>query len=84
MIVDTNGAVVESPDYTKGRLLQIDDQLTYVTWDECPQGTGIGAKCGELEPDAPLPTINDALEAAKTAQAQADYTAIMTDTVLES
>lgn len=84
MIVDTSGAIVESPDYTKGRLLQIEDALTYVTWDECPQGTGIGAKCGELEPTDPIPTVNDALEAAQTAQAQADYTAIMTDTVLES
>jgi len=75
-IYDTSGKIIDgTPDYEAGRLLLYEDRMTYVTWDECPQGTGIGAECGEREPGEP--------SQIELMQAQLDYTAIMTDTLLE-
>lgn len=78
MIFDTDGnALDERPDYSAGRLLDIQGRVTYVTYEEIPQGTGIAAEQGETPPD----DDEDAVDIEAVA-AQVDYTAVMTDTVL--
>lgn len=76
-IVDTDGNIIDGkPGYTEGRLLNIDGVYTYVTWDECPKGTGVGYECGEQPDGEPIKL--------EKMQAQVDYTSLMTDTVLET
>lgn len=67
--------MAEHPNYELGRLIEIDGRVTFVLWDEVPQGTGEGKAAGEPLP--PEPSQIDRI------QAQVDYTAVLTDTLLD-
>jgi hypothetical protein len=73
-IIDKNGnALTEKPDLTAGRLEQGEqpDTLVYKTWTDFPPTDAEGNPI-----DMDKPTAQDKLEA------QVNYTAMMTDTML--
>lgn len=61
--------ITERPDYSLGRLIEIEGRVTFVLWDEVPQGTGVAKTAGE-----PLPTAEE-IAAQKKAVAEQEFIA---------